>query len=132
MLPACQDTLAVPLDAVLYCTAMVPPMQVALLNCGSARLTAFFLTMGALWHIVALIAMCITLLVVAPTRRSAEVRPEGGAAGGAWERGGASPALPGRVMQASVIPCDWGVSPAFGRQLQCSGTCLIIHIWIWW
>lgn len=51
------------------------PTQIGLLNCGGARLTAFCLTMGALWHIIALVAMCITLLVVSPTHRSAEVGP---------------------------------------------------------
>lgn len=56
-----------------------PQMQIALLNCGSARMTAFILTMGALWHVIAVIAFCVTLLLVAPTstRHSAEVGPEG-------------------------------------------------------
>ncbi|GFR51275.1 hypothetical protein Agub_g13583 [Astrephomene gubernaculifera] len=43
-----------------------------LLNCGTARLTAFMVTLGTMWHIVALIAFCVCVLVVAPARQPAK------------------------------------------------------------
>ncbi|GLC71376.1 hypothetical protein PLESTF_001108800 [Pleodorina starrii] len=43
---------------------------IGLLNCGSARLTAYITTLGTLWHVVAMAAFCVTVPLLAPARRS--------------------------------------------------------------
>ncbi|GIL73930.1 hypothetical protein Vretimale_5120 [Volvox reticuliferus] len=45
---------------------------IGLLNCGSARLTAFMITMGTLWHLIALAAFCVTVPLLAPQREDAK------------------------------------------------------------
>ncbi|KAG2489302.1 hypothetical protein HYH03_012134 [Edaphochlamys debaryana] len=44
---------------------------VGVLNCGSARLTAFMTTVGSLWHILALAAFCVAVPLMAPEKQSA-------------------------------------------------------------
>ncbi|GIL54163.1 hypothetical protein Vafri_9737 [Volvox africanus] len=45
---------------------------VGVLNCGSARLTAFVTTLGTFWHLIALAAFCVTVPLLAPQRQSAK------------------------------------------------------------
>ncbi|GLI61374.1 hypothetical protein VaNZ11_003738, partial [Volvox africanus] len=45
---------------------------VGLLNCGSARLTAFVTTFGTFWHLIALAAFCVTVPLLAPQRQDAQ------------------------------------------------------------
>jgi hypothetical protein len=44
-----------------------------LLNLGSARVTAFMTTLGAMWHIIPVAAFCLTLGLVAKNWQSAQV-----------------------------------------------------------
>ena len=48
-----------------------------LLNLGSARLMAYVTTLGAMWHLIALAAFCLTVGLVANKWQSAEVRAGG-------------------------------------------------------
>ncbi|KXZ48835.1 hypothetical protein GPECTOR_25g420 [Gonium pectorale] len=45
---------------------------IGLLNCGSARMTAFMTTLGTLWHIVALAAFCVAVPLLAPEQNTAK------------------------------------------------------------
>ncbi|EFJ43640.1 hypothetical protein VOLCADRAFT_96197 [Volvox carteri f. nagariensis] len=45
---------------------------VCILNCGSARVTSYLTTLGAFWHIIALLGFCFALLLLAPKRQPVE------------------------------------------------------------
>ncbi|GFR51278.1 hypothetical protein Agub_g13565 [Astrephomene gubernaculifera] len=44
---------------------------IAVLNCGTARLTAYMTTLGAMWHLIALAALCLCVPLLAPAKQSA-------------------------------------------------------------